>query len=43
MEEISLQHVELVFKDQYYSRSDMLRMRSSLMSEVLYHEQKVTD
>ncbi|ESO06504.1 hypothetical protein HELRODRAFT_63880, partial [Helobdella robusta] len=41
LESVSLHHVELVFQDQYYSRSDMLRMRNFLMNKILFYEEKI--
>ena len=41
VQDVALNLVELVFKDQYYSRADMWRMRASLMKQCLHHGQKV--
>lgn len=40
-QEVSIDLIELVFKDQYFSRADMWRMRLNLMKTCLYHGQKV--
>lgn len=40
-QEVAIDLVELVFKDQYFSRADMWRMRASFMKTCLFHGQKV--
>jgi hypothetical protein len=41
-EEVALESVELLFKDQYLGRSDMWRLRKSLLNSVVFINKKVS-
>ncbi len=41
-ERVALESVELLFKDQYLGRSDMWRLRNSLLNSVVFINKKVS-
>lgn len=41
MKHVQLDSMELIFRDQYLSRSDMFRLRSSLRGACVYQNKKV--